>query len=167
MFPLTSIGWERSTAAVAITIFAAVSIAARPVSGFLADIFGASRVWASAMGLMAAALVILGFADGGSFVPLVLYAAIYGIGIGGGAPLRVPIVREYFGIRNFGTILGLVALFSMCGTVIGAPLTGWVYDVRGVYDPIWFVYAGLLTVAIILVLALPRSAFGKSSSAVG
>jgi MFS family permease len=99
--------------------------------------------------------------DGSSFFFVVLFAAVYGVGAGGGMSLRAPIIREYFGTRNFGAIFGVTALMVTIGGVIGAPITGLVFDVRGTYEPIWFIYAGLTTVGTILLLLLPRSSTFK------
>ena len=160
---LTSIGFERSTTAIAITIFSAVSIGARLTSGFLADVLPKKYVLAMSMMLIGLGMFILQLADGSSFAMVILYAVIYGIGIGGSVPLRAPLMREYFGVKRFGSILGIMSFFTMFGSIIGAPLTGWVYDTHGSYYPMWFVYSGLIVGGLSLILALPRPTFGKSS----
>ena len=161
---LTSIGFERSTSAIAITIFSVVSIGARLTSGFLADVFPKKYVLAMAMMLVGLGIFILQLADGSSFTMVILYAVIYGVGIGGSVPLKAPLMREYFGLKRFGSILGIMSFFTMFGSIIGAPLTGLVYDMRGSYYPMWFVYSGLIVGGLSLILALPRPAFGKPSS---
>ena len=152
---LTSLGMERSSAAVAVTIFAMASLPSRIIYGILADIFRKKYVMALSLGLITAGLVIFGLIDGSSFALVVLFAIIYGMGAAGASPLRAPVIREYFGTKKFGTIFGLTASFTMLGSVAGAPIAGWVYDTRGVYDPIWFIYAGATTVGMILLLMMP------------
>ncbi len=152
---LTSVGMERSSAAVAVTIFAIASIASRIIYGISADIFTKKYVMALSLGLITAGLVILGLIDGSSFVLVVLFAIVYGIGAAGAMPLRAPVIREYFGVKKFGTIFGLSAAFTMIGMIIGAPVAGWVYDTRGVYDPIWFIYGGLTMAGMMLLLTMP------------
>jgi len=153
---LTSLGLQRANAAVAITIFSLVGLIARLLYGFLADIFPKKYILAISNGIITAGLIVFGLLDGSSFTFVVLFAVIYGIGAGGATPLRAPIIRDYFGVKHFGTIYGVLTLFMMFGGVVCAPLTGWVFDIRGVYDPIWFVYAGLTAMGTGLLLLLPR-----------
>ena len=110
---------------------------------------------ALSMGLTIIGLLIFQLLDGDSFAMVIVFAVVYGLGAAGLMPLRAPIIREYFGVKNFGTIFGLMAVFVMFGGITGAPIAGWVYDTRGVYSPIWFVYAGLIMVGMILILMMP------------
>ncbi|MFC2069951.1 MFS transporter, partial [Chloroflexota bacterium] len=162
---LTSIGLERPNAALAVSIFAIVSIPTRILYGISADIFQKKYVMALSLGLTVVAQVILGLLDGSSFALVVVFTVVHGFAAGGAMPTRAPMIREYFGVNNFGTIYGLLGVFLMIGVVIGAPIAGWVYDTRGVYDPIWFVYAGLNIIAMILILVLPKAS-GKTSPVV-
>ena len=154
---LTSIGIERSRAAIAVTVFSIITIIFRIIYGFLADIFEKKNVIALSMLLTAIGLVMFQLLDGSSFAMVILFAIVYGIGAAGAMPLRTPIIREYFGIRRFGTIFGLLAFFLTIGSAAGAPLAGWVYDTRGVYDPIWYIYTGINVVGMILILMMRPS----------
>jgi MFS family permease len=151
---LTSLGFERSSAAIAVTVFSIVSIISRIFYGFLADIFSKKYVLAFSMLITAIGLVMFHYLDGSSFVLVILFAIVYGVGAAGAMPLRVPIIREYFGTKKFGTIFGLLAFSLTIGSAAGAPLAGWVYDTRGVYDPIWLIYAGLTVLGMILILIM-------------
>jgi sugar phosphate permease len=154
---LTSIEIERSSAAIAVTVFSIITIVSRIVYGFLADIFNKKNVIALSMLLTAIGLVMFQLLDGSSFAMVILFAVVYGIGAAGAMPLRTPIIREYFGVRKFGTIFGMLAFFLTIGSAAGAPLAGWVYDTRGVYDPIWYIYAGINVVGILLILIMRPS----------
>ena len=76
-----------------------------------------------------------------------------------------PIVREYFGTKKFGTIFGLTSIFITIGVITTPPLAGWVYDTRGVYDPIWLIFSGICMLGAILMLAMPQ--VSKSLKPVG
>ncbi|MFC1900389.1 MFS transporter [Chloroflexota bacterium] len=152
---LTSIGIEKTSAALAVSLFAIISIPARIIYGITADMFQKKYVMASSMVLTVVGLSLLGLLNGNSFVPVAIFAVIHGFAAGGSTTIRAPVIREYFGVNNFGTIFGLVAVFVMFGVVAGAPIAGWVYDTRGVYDPIWLIYAGINLVATVLVLIMP------------
>ncbi len=152
---LTSLGIERSSAAIAVTIVSIVSLPSRILYGIAADFFKKKYVMASSLGLITVGMVIFGLLDGSSFALVVLFAIVHGIGTSGSAPLKAPAVREYFGTKKFGTIFGLTAIFTVVGSAVAAPITGWVYDTRGVYDPIWFIYAGMTAVGMMLLLTMP------------
>lgn len=87
-----------------------------------------------------------------SVLTLAFFLILFGIGYGGGNSLRSSLGREYFGRTSFGTIFGLIMGINMLGGLSGPPLAGWVYDNWGTYQGIWFVFAGLAVVALILVL---------------
>jgi len=140
-----------------VTVFSIITIISRIIYGFLADIFNKKNVIALSMLLTAIGLVMFQLLDGTSFAMVILFAVVYGIGAAGAMPLRTPIIREYFGVRKFGTIFGLLAFFLTIGSAAGAPLAGWVYDTRGVYDPIWYIYAGINVVGMLLILIMRPS----------
>jgi sugar phosphate permease len=154
---LTSLGMDRPSAALAITIFSIVSIIARLAYGVLADIFPKKYVLVISTALTTVGLVLFELLNGSSFAFVTLFAIVYGTGAGGAMALRAPVVREYFGVKQFGAIFGLSALMVTLGGVVGAPLTGFVFDSLGTYQPIWFVYGGLTTVSTILLLLLPAA----------
>ncbi len=154
---LESLGTESATAALAVTIFSIAGIGMRVLYGFLADTFGAKFIYALSNAITTVALILFGFLGGDSFAMVALFGVVYGIGVAGAMVLRVPIVRNYFGIRNFGSIYGTLSVFTVIGGIVGAPVAGWVFDVSGSYFPIWFVFAGFTVLGMILLLLLPRN----------
>jgi MFS family permease len=163
---LTSVGMERSVAAIGVTIFSLVGLVVRVVYGILADMFIKKYIYALSNAVTTAALILFGLLSGNSIALMALFGVVYGLGVSGAMPLRVPIVREYFGVKSFGAIYGIMSVFTVVGSVIGAPLAGWVYDTRFSYFPIWFVFAGLTAVGTILLLILPRPVAVKGRFAV-
>ncbi|MBA7492932.1 L-lactate transporter [subsurface metagenome] len=155
---LASLGVDRSTAGVVAMLVPLVSLAARIPFGFLADIFVKRYLMAFSMGLLGIGLFLLWLIDGSSFGLMVLFAIFFGLGVGGLVPLRLPIMREYFGTKRYATISGLMGVFSMIGGVAGAPVAGWVFDTLGIYDPVWLIFAGLTTIGTISLLTMPPAA---------
>jgi OFA family oxalate/formate antiporter-like MFS transporter len=152
---LTSTGIEAGKAALTVSIFAIGSIPARILYGIVADIFKKKYVMASSMVLTVVGLTLFSFLNTDSYVPVVIFALIHGFAAGGSTTIRAPVVRAYFGAGSFGKIFGLVAVFVTLGVMAGAPIAGLVYDTRGVYFPIWLIYAGINFVASVLILVLP------------
>ena len=154
---LTSVGIARATASMVAMLLPMVSLPARFVFGWLTDIFPKKYMIVTSMLLLSIGLLLFSLIEASSFWLVILFVIVYSIGLGGVLPLRPPILREYFGTKNFGTIYGLQSIFIMSGMVMGPPVAGWVYDMRGVYDPIWLVFSGCCMAGAILMLTLPSA----------
>ena len=154
---LASLGIERSTASMVVMFISIVSIPSRFVFGWLTDIFRKNYVIAASMVLTSVGLFLFSIIDGSSFGSIARFVIVYGFVVGGQVSLMPPIIREYFGTKRFGTIFGLGSTFITIGVVTTPPLAGWVFDTRGVYDPIWLILSGVCMLGAILILTLPRA----------
>ncbi len=154
---LASLGIERSTASMIVMFIAIAGIPSRFVFGWLSDIFRKSYMIVASMVLTSVGLFLFSIIDGSSFGLIAGFVIVYGVGVGGQFSLRPPIIREYFGIKKFGTIFGLSSVFIIIGVIVAPPLAGWVFDTRGVYDPIWLILSGVCMLGIILMLTLPQA----------
>ncbi len=152
---LDSLGMERATASMVAMFIPLVSLTVRLPYGWLADIFKMKYMATIAFALLSVGLFIFSRLEHGSITTVILAIIFLGLGIGGVQPLRAPVVREYYGTKNFGAIFGLNFAFMTAGMVIGAPLAGWVYDTRGVYDPIWLILSAGVMIGAILMFFLP------------
>ena len=156
---LTSLGIERSTASMIVMFTYIINIPSRFAFGWLSDIFRKKYIISASMVLTSAGLFIFSIInDGSSLVLIAGFVIIYGLGFGQLVSLMPPITREYFGTRNFGTIFGLISIFVTIGAIVTPPLAGWVFDTRGVYDPVWLIFSGICMLGAILMLTLPRAA---------
>ena len=154
---LSSLGIERSTASMILMYIAIVSVPSRLLFGWLSDIFRKSYIIAASMVLTSIGLFLFSIIDSSSFGLIVGFIIVYGTVVGAYISLRPPIHREYFGVRKFGSILGLGSIFITIGVITAPPLAGWVFDTRGVYDPIWLIFSGVCLIGAILMLTIPRA----------
>jgi MFS family permease len=154
---MTSIGMDRKTAALSITIFSMISLGVRLLYGIMADKYPKKNVFTLSSAITTAGLVMLGLLTN-SFTMMVIFSIVYAFGVAGSTALRVPIARDYFGASNFGKIFGWLSLFTVIGGIAGAPLAGWVYDTRGTYFPIWYVFAVMTALSALLFALLPLPA---------
>jgi MFS family permease len=152
---LTSVGMKRSSASLVAMLVPLVSLPVRIPFGLLADVFKKKYVMAFSIFLLGVGTLLFQFIDGSSFVLILVFAITLGFGMGGFMPLRPPIIREYFGTQNFGTIFGLTSIFITIGAVTSPPLAGWVYDTLGTYDPMWSILGGLTMVGAMVMLIIP------------
>ena len=152
---LTSLGIVRSTAGLITMMVPLSSLVGRLTFGFMTDKYVNKHIWVLSLILLIISLVILWQVDGASYVMLISFAVFFGLGISGFLPVRTPLFQEYFGIKNFGTILGLSSVFMTIGMVLSPPIVGWFYERLGVYDPIWMVLIGVAIAAAVAMGTMP------------
>lgn len=153
---LTSVGISRSVSSLAAGALALASIGGRLGFGWLGDKLDNRRVAAAGFALMALGLLSFGWLITGWTWLLLPFIVLFSTGWGGSVTMRASLLREYFGRSRFSKIYGFVTGVSMLGAIVGAPLAGWVFDKWGTYQWIWFVFAGLAVIALVLVATIPR-----------
>ncbi len=155
---LTSLGIERSTASMVVSLYTLVAAVGRVLIGTLSDFFRKSYMMALSCGLMEVGLFIFWRIGGTSHLWLILlFGIIYGLGLSGLSPLRAPIIAEYFGTRKFGTIFGLTSIFTSLAQVASQPLAGLIYDTHHDYKVWWLALIAFGLVALTAILAMPRA----------
>lgn len=151
---LESIGYPRSVAgqvAMAIPVF---SVLGRLGLGWLGDRFNRRDMLIIVMSLQAAAVFVLAYVGLGTLI--IPFLVLYGLGWGGMIPNRAAILRDYFGIRSFGSMLGVVMGLSMIGGLFGPVMAGRLYDATGSYYLALIIAAGLLVFGTLPLLSLRR-----------
>lgn len=79
----------------------------------------------------------------------------FGFGIGAGMLMQNYLWAEYFGRRYQGSIRGTVMPITLLFGGAGPPLAGYVRDVVGSYDPVWYVAVGLMVLGAVVVATTP------------
>lgn len=154
---LTNLGMTRKTAGSTIMLYTFFSLFGRVPFGMLADIFRKNYVMAFSIVLQIIGLLFYDQMSGPSPLWLILLFAIpYGFGVSGVMPLRAPILAEYFGLKNFGTIFGLTSVFIAAGNIISPPLAGWIFDTYHSYKAWWGALIVLGVLALTAVLTMPQ-----------
>jgi len=152
----THTGMERSYASLIVMIVALVGLTARIPFGWLMDVTSRRNIIALCVGLSGTSFILLSFVRADTpFALIIAYAITFGFG-SGGVWLRSALIREYFGTKSFGAILGLMGIFTTVGTSTMPPLTGWVFDTIESYGPA-FISLGIANITgALLTLAIPR-----------
>jgi sugar phosphate permease len=154
---LTSLGISRASAGVVVMAYTVVSLCGRMPMGMLSDVFRKKYIMALTLGLIGIGLLMFWFIGATSpFWLTIAFAVVYGIGISGIMPLRLPFLVEYFGSRNIGTIFGLAGISSTIASIASAPIAGWVFDTYHDYKPVWIFLVCFSIITVILMLAMPR-----------
>jgi sugar phosphate permease len=150
---LTDIGFDPLKASRTLALMVGMSIPARLVGGLLID-----RVKKEHMRfVMAGAYLLetLGFAlflFHQTEAMIYPWFVIYGLGMGTGFALTLPLRVRYFGRKSVGSIIGIGQALSLPVGVLAPIGAGWIYDTTGSYIFAFTIIAGLLSFAGVLSL---------------
>jgi len=150
---LTDFGFDPLQASGILALMVGMSIPARLVGGFLID-----RVKKEHMRFVLAGAYLLQALGFALFLfhqtEAMIYAwfVIYGLGMGTGFALMLPLRMRYFGRKSIGSIIGIAQTFALPVGILAPIWTGWIYDTTGSYIFAFTIIAGLLVFAGVLTL---------------
>ncbi len=122
------IGVSLQTAAFAQSALFAVSVGGKSLAGFLSDKFSPNRIMLVFGAIMfAATLVLLDL----SAANALLFLIPFGLGYGGIFVMLQRLTADYFGMREYGKILGTLTFIEIIGAAIGGRTTGYLADLNG------------------------------------
>lgn len=148
-------GIEPLKAAVLLSAISLGAALGKLAFGWLADRAGERAAFGVALVFTFAALA--GFAGFADYAGLVAAAALFGLGIGGVAPLQVALLARHFGSKDFAPVMGLVGPLMIPFQITGPPLAGWIYDTRGSYAlAIWIFMGATVLGGVMLAMIRPR-----------
>ncbi|NXL40826.1 MOT13 protein, partial [Glaucidium brasilianum] len=131
-------------------------LATRPATHLLRHLFA----WATLTGLTSLLLPL-----GTSFGGLLTLALAYGFCAGAVVPLQFAGVAEVVGAGRLVHAIGLMQMFESFGSLLGAPLAGWLRDVTGNYTISFLAAGAFLLAGSLLILTLPG--FSRASRGSG
>lgn len=148
-------GMEASSVIVAMTLMGAI---AKPLFGVLADHFDKRAVMGVSIALQMLGLFLVLQFD--SRLGLMVAGTFFGLGYGALMPLFTVLIGALFGRADFGRIMGLMGPMMLPFTLVGLPLTTFVFERTGSYAPAFAGFLAFFVVAAIalLFLRLPTSA---------
>jgi sugar phosphate permease len=124
----SKIGFTPAEASSVQSLLFALSIVGKFLYGYLSDKFTTSRVMLiSAATMFLSTLAFLDFNDRTVY----LFAVLFGMNYGGTFVLLQLLVAEYFGVKEYGKILGAVIMIETIGGALGTIITGRVADAYG------------------------------------
>ncbi len=150
------LGMSTARAAMLLSVIAGASVLGRLVIGTFSDRIGGRRGFMLCLLSLTVGLFAFSVIDTRS--ALFAAALAYGFAHGGLFTIVVPTVAEYFGTRSVGAIFGGIVFFGTVGGAIGPILAGRIFDVTGSYAIAFLTLASMATLALLLVLSLPRMA---------
>lgn len=83
---------------------------------------------------------------------LYLFAATFGIALGGLLTLISPFIAELFGLSSHGVIFGSASFIGTIGAAIGPIMAGYIFDITGSYQLGFIILAVAASIAILLAI---------------
>jgi MFS family permease len=124
-------GWSSTEAQAMFIPLTATSVVGQLMGGYLGDRYSKTNISALCMLGHSGALLMLAFGEGALVTPAV---ALQGLAWGTRGPLMTAIRADFFGIRNYATIMGYSLVVVMVGTLIGPSFAGAMSDHFGDYS---------------------------------
>jgi MFS family permease len=157
-----SLGVSDGTAAALVTAMTLTSLLGRFGMGQLADMIDKRWVLATSFATCALALVL--FATLTEAWQIAYALPVFAIGWGGIIPVRPAFQAEYFGMRAFGAIQGIVFTVATLGGLVGPVFAGWMYDETESYRVAFLVLSLGAMAAVPLVLTIKRPSWEEPAA---
>lgn len=158
---LTDIGHLQTKATYAWSIAMGLMVVGQILSGPVADRWGAKNTMVGVCLLFTIAIGAL--TTGKPYSITVAFAVLYGFAMGGGLVMGPLLTAEHLGLQHFGAIFGILNVVgTIGGGVVGPVAPGVYFDLRNTYLPVFYVFFGLVIVAVALSLLIkPARRFGR------
>jgi MFS family permease len=158
--------YSQGDAARIISLVLTFSIAGRLLMGWLADRWPRKHVMLIVYLLVAASIPLLLYGAASSATSLI-FAVVFGIGLGG-EYLIIPLVAgELFGLRVLGRVMGIILTVDGVAEATAPMLVGYLRDVRGSYDAGFVVLVGAALLGAVAISTLPARLMPVAAQPVG
>jgi len=151
---LVDAGISFETSASILAFMTLVAMVGRIAGGYLADRVGRKLILVVCFVLMSIGVVVLATAQ--TVPQALIYAVLYGLGYGARAPILIALRGEFFGPRNFATIMGLSQPVMVIGSFFGPIAAGFAYDVQGSYRMVFSIIAVINLIGAVLVFFIKK-----------
>ena len=138
---------ELARAAAVLGLLSGCSIVGRILAGWLAGRFEPRLVMGVALLSITAGLLVLLTCS--SLTALYLYVVLFGIGYGGMAPLPSAAALDYFGPRNFASIMGIMMPLATFMGMLSPLMAGAIKDATGSYNPAFLILTAVVIVGAV------------------
>lgn len=141
-------GFSTGSGAAAVSGVAFFAMASKIIFGRLSEKITALYSYVIIIGFQIVGLLVVVFSGNQAVTWIGLM--MFGLGMGGVGALGPLAVAETFGLRNLGSIMGLMSFAVIVPLVAGPLLSGQVFDRTGQYDIAFLVTSALLMISMVL-----------------
>jgi len=141
-----------------LSLLGGVSVLGRLGIGVFADRIGTARLFKASVLLMAVSYLL--WIVAASYIWLIGFAVVLGLGYGVRIALMPAVLIDLFGVQNLGAILGIFFTASGVSAVLGPLMAGFIVDATGSYQAgiVFALAAGTLGFAAVALVRIPRHA---------
>ena len=167
LFHLTSFKEFGLTTTIAATIIGLSwwgDIAGRITVGFITDKFDRKILLTISFTLLTlgiSGVAIMGMDGTIDFLPqslgIVMFILFFGLGFGSSVPLRLTLAADYFGRKNYGSMIGILNTVGAVFGTLSPLLVGLTKDITGEYIYAYYILSIGMILAIPLVLSLKKN----------
>ena len=143
---LQQVGFSRASATAGLVLLAFFGMSSKLIFGRLSETITARLAFVVVMILQGIGLAILIF-SGGSIVTWVAIM-VFGLGMGGVGALTPLVIFDMFGLKQFGSIMGLTRMGVVVPVLFGPIMAGIIFDTTGDYNLMFAITIGFLVVSI-------------------
>lgn len=138
-----------------ISVIGIANTVCRVVLGYLSDRNFINRLW-----LYNGSLTLCGLATAFSsfclsYNLMATYAIVFGATSGAYVSLTSVILVDLLGLDKLTNAFGLLLLFEGVACLIGPPITGWLYDFTGSYDPGFYASGIMIAISGLMLFFIP------------
>ena len=157
---LVNKGMSNASALSALSALAAAGVCGKLLFGWISERYGARRTMMINLVGQSSFVAVLALA--GNAAVLGTAAPLFGLFMGGFGVLYILLVQEAFGLRRYGSVMGLVNIGTVVSFGLGPLLAGASYDISGSYAAAFLVVCGLFAAGS-ATLVLARGEPGQPS----
>jgi MFS family permease len=151
---LINVGISEKLAALTMAGYSLASLIGRLLISWLGDTYSKKRLLIISASMQAIGFFI--YAHISSAWMIIPFILLYGPGFGATVPLLPAIQADYFGIKSFASIRGMMSIaFSLPG-VIAPVFAGWIFDLYHSYTIAFQIYALLAALSILVLMRIPE-----------
>ena len=157
---LVNKGMSNASALSALSALAAAGVCGKLLFGWISERYGARCTMM--INLVGQSTFVAVLALAGNAAVLGAAAPLFGLFMGGFGVLYILLVQEAFGLRRYGSVMGLVNIGTVVSFGLGPLLAGASYDISGSYAAAFLVVCGLFAAGS-ATLVLARGEPGQPS----
>ncbi len=154
-------GVRRSQAALVLGLMSGIGVLGKVGAGYATDRVQPRLVITTAFLAQVVSLALLLSVGEAGMVP---FTALFGVSMGSVVALQPLLLADYFGLRAFAAVMGVVTAFGMVISAVGPAAAGFIYDAAGSYMPAFMAFLVIDAVAAALVLGSPRPLAGAAAT---
>ena len=142
---LQQVGFDLAAASAAMMLLAFFGMSSKIIFGRLSETITARLAFVVILVLQGVGLTVL-IVSGGSTATWGAIVVL-GLGMGGVGALTPLVIADTFGLRQFGSIMGLTRMPITVPVLIGPRMAGMIFDATGGYNLMFLITIGMLVIS--------------------